>query len=217
MGPWSRKTSENMSRGKRGWLREHSRQSSKDNVQGQARQERTPEASVFFSRFPSPPTLPLDKERGVPTPWPEFIFHSGVLSPIAPLSVPKGRGVQCDAQGGSDEECILGQEAAGREGCLPTDTPLSSARPRPSRTHPDHGFPEPSIYVLSAAPRGLQGLMECERGLGFFILFSAVQIPHTFPFHSGSKFRTSKIAGLQGGGRDFTSRERQGPSQRLPP
>lgn len=117
----------------------------------------------------------------------------------------------------SNEECILGQEAAGREGCLPTDTPLSSARPRPSRAHPDHGFPEPSIYVLSAAPRGLQGLMECERGLGFFILFSAVQIPHTFPFHSGSKFRTSKIAGLQGGGRDFTSRERQGPSQRLPP
>lgn len=119
MGPWSRKTSENMSRGKRGWLREHSRQSSKDNVQGQARQERTPEASVVFSRFPSPPTLPLDKERGVPTPWPEFIFHSGVLSPIAPLSVPKGRGVQCDAQGGAMRNASWAKKPRGVKAASP--------------------------------------------------------------------------------------------------
>lgn len=44
--------------------------------------------------FLSLPLCHLDKERGMSTPWPEFIFHSGVLSPIAPLSALKGLGVQ---------------------------------------------------------------------------------------------------------------------------
>lgn len=79
--------------------------------------------------------------------------------------------------------------AAGQDASPSQTAHCSPARHSPSLSHADHGFPKRSIYVLSAALRGLQGLMGCERGLGFFILFSAVQTPHALPFHSGSKFR----------------------------